>query len=99
MKVFIEFDTEKPLDLQIEKAEKFLLKNQNKSITSQQQITQNNNENKFICFSCGKNLYDIYDNDTVKKIINFCRIKYKIKGTDNFNVFCKDCQKNITGGD
>ena len=101
MKVLIEFETEKPLEIQLEKAKDFLLKNR-KSNPGQQQINNNSNNNSdknIICYKCGVNLYDKYDDDTVKKINNFCKIKYKTDNSGKYNIFCKDCQKILGGGE
>jgi len=62
----------------------------------QQQILNNNN--KIICYKCGIDLHTKYDDETVTKIVNYCKIRYKIKNTDKYNIFCKDCQKTINGG-
>lgn len=56
-------------------------------------------EKKVICHKCGVDLFEKYDPETVNKIKNYCKIQYKIKNTDKFNVFCKDCQKIVTRGD
>jgi len=100
LKVFIEFDTDKDLTVQLEHAKVFLLENRKNINPGQQQINSSTNPKKIICMRCGEDLHTKYDDETVTKIVNFCKIKYKVKGTDKSNVFCKDCQPHVnTGGD
>lgn len=88
MKINIEFETNKDLDSQIQEIKGFF-----NDKNSQQKINNSNDPKKVLCMKCNADLYTKYDNDTVKKIINYCNIKY------NKKVYCKDCQQKLEGGD
>lgn len=90
MKINIEFDTTKNFEEQIQEITSFFQKKNN---PNQQKPCKPNSDKKVLCMKCNADLYNKYDNDTVKKIINYCNIKYDKK------VYCKDCQQKLDGGD
>ena len=65
-----------------------LLTTINKTNYDQQKINSNSDK-KVLCAKCKRDLYSYYDTDEVKKIINFCQIKYKGK------IYCRDCQETL----
>ena len=62
------------------------------SINNPGQQTITNKDKKVLCQNCQRDLYSLYDADEVKKIVNYCNIKYKGK------TYCRDCQETIGGG-
>lgn len=93
VKVNIEFDLKDDTEEQIQKLITKIYKNNTNTQTGQQRInTDNNEEKKVLCNKCQRDLYNLYDSEEVKKIINYCNIKYKDK------TYCRDCQEKLSGG-
>ena len=53
--------------------------------TSQSTLT-NNKTDPNTCSKCGVDIFEKYPEDEAKKIINYCKFKYK-------KTLCKDCQE------
>ena len=60
----------------------------NKANQGQQKINSDSDK-KVLCQKCKRDLHSYYDADEVKKIVNFCQVKYKGK------VYCRDCQETL----
>jgi hypothetical protein len=55
--------------------------NKNNNTSNQSTLTNNNDT----CSKCGVDIFEKYPEDEAKKIINYCKVKYK-------KTLCKDCQ-------
>ena len=85
MEIKISFDPKKDAE---EDLHNIISRIYNNKADGQQKINSNSDK-KVLCAKCKRDLYSYYETDEVKKIVNFCQVKYKGK------VYCRDCQETL----